>query len=235
MIPTTITTTTASNAWKRRPPVTLNYNAEEYPVLEGRKRQHANATEPTDQNSNPDTAGDTITTIDLDKLQSAYASKCMDIQNQLQTQIEEQNKKMEQMRQQLMDAFEKQLKQLELKMETNVTQMFNDFGQWFQIVMKKLEDLADEREEIKDMIDDQMQQILTAVHNTSTGDITPTIRNTPRRPSKMSHMTPSPDPSMDPMNIDQPSQADRSLINNPPASHATHQKSASYALAGASK
>ena len=138
MIPTTITTTTASNAWKRRPPVTLNYNAEEYPILEGTKRQHANATEPTDQNSNPDTAGDTITTIDLDKLQSAYASKCMDIQNQLQTQIEEQNKKMEQMRQQLMDAFEKQLKQLELKMETNVTQMFNDFGQWFQIVMKNL-------------------------------------------------------------------------------------------------
>ena len=51
----------------------------------------------------------------------------MDIQSKLQIQIEEQNSKMGQMRQQLTDTFEKQLKQLELKMEMNMTQMFNDF------------------------------------------------------------------------------------------------------------
>ena len=115
---------------------------------------------------------------------------------------------MEQMRQQLMDAFEKQLKQLELKIGTNVMQMFNDFGQRFQIVMKKLEDLADECEEIKAMIDDQMTQVLMAVCTTSSGDTTPTIGNTPCRPTKMSHATPSPDPRPEPMSINQPNQAD---------------------------
>ena len=217
------------------PPAALNYNAEEYPVINGLKQQHTNDTEPTDNSSNPNTAGDTITTIDLDELQSAYESKCTDIQTQLQTQIEEQNNKMEQMRQQLMDTFDKQLKQLELKMETNVTQMFNDFGKRFQIVMKKLEDLADKREEIKAMIDDQMTQILKAVCTTSSGDSTPTIGNTPCWPMKMSRATPSPDPRMEPMNIDHPNQADGSLINNPPASHATHQRSDSFASAGTSK
>ena len=128
--------------------------------------------------------------IDLDELQSAYESKCMDIQNQLQTQIEEQNTKMEQMQQQLIDAFEKQLKQLELKMETNMTQMLNNFGKRFQIVMTKLEESVDECKEIKTM----MKQILMAVHPTSAGDITPTIGNTPCRPMKMSCAMPSPDP-----------------------------------------
>jgi hypothetical protein len=231
MIPTTITTNIASNAWKRRPPAALNYNAEEYPVIEGSKRQRANDTDPTDNSSNPETAGDTIMMIDLDELQSAYESKCMDIQNQLQTQIEEQNTKMEQMRQQLTDAFEKQLKQLELKMETNMTQMLNDFGKRFQIVMTKLEESVDEREEIKNM----MKQILMAVRPTSSGDITPTIGNTPRRPTKMSRAMPSSDPRLEPMNIDHPNQADGSLTNNPPASHATHQRSDSFASAGASK
>ena len=97
MIPTTITTTIASNAWKRQPPAALNYNDEEYPTIEGTKKQRVNNTEPTDSTSNPDTAGDTITTIDLDELQSAYESKCTDIQNHLQAKLEEQNTKMEQM------------------------------------------------------------------------------------------------------------------------------------------
>ena len=139
------------------------------------------------------------------------------------------------MRQQLTEAFKKQLKQLELKMEMNVTQMFNDFGQRFQIVMKKLEDLADEHEEIKSMIDDRMTQILKAVQNTSSGNTTPTIGNTPHRPMKMSCATPSPDPRPEPMSINHPIQANGSLINNPPASHATHQRGDSIALASASK
>ena len=133
-----------------------------------------------------------------------------------------------------MEAFEKQLKQLELKMEMNMTQSFNNFGQRFQIVMKKLEDLADKREEIKSMIDDRMTQILKAVQNTSSGDTTPTIGNTPHWPTKMSCATPSPDPRPEPMSIDHPIQANRSLINNPSASHATHQRGDSFALASAS-
>ena len=101
--------------------------------------------------------------------------------------------------------------------------------------MKKLEDLADEHEEIKSMINDKMTQILKAVQNTSSGNTTPTIGNSPHRPTEMSCTTPSPDPRPEPMSIDHPIQADGSLINNPPASHATHQRGDSFALAGASK
>ena len=104
-----------------------------------------------------------------------------------------------------------------------------------KIVMQKLETLADEREEIKDMIDNRLTQILMAVNKTTSGDITPTIRNTPSRPTKMSRATTSTDPRSEPMNIDHPNQADGSLHNNPTASHATHQKGDSFALAGASK
>ena len=140
------------------------------------------------------------------------------------------------MRQQLTDTFKKQLKQLELKMETNMTQMFNNFGQRFQIVMKKLEDLADEHEEIKAMINNQMIQILKAVCTMSSGNTTPTtIGNTPCWPTKMSHATPSPDPRPEPMSINHPNQANGSLINNPPASHTTHQRGDSFVLASASK
>ena len=139
------------------------------------------------------------------------------------------------MRQQLMETFKKQLKQLELKMEMNVTQMFNDFGQRFQIIRKKLEDLADKCEEIKSMINDQMTQILKAVHNTSSGDTTPTIGNTPYWPMKMSHATPSHVPRPEPMSINHPNQDDGSLINNPPASHTTHQRGDSFVSASASK
>ena len=131
MILATIITNISSNAWKHRPPAVLNYNDEEYPAIEGSKQQCANETEPTDNSTNVNTAGDTIMMINLDKLQSAYESKCTDIQNNLQLQIEEQNNKMEQMWQQLMETFKKQLKQLELKMEMNVMQMFNDFRQRF--------------------------------------------------------------------------------------------------------
>ena len=134
-----------------------------------------------------------------------------------------------------METFEQQLKQLELKMEMNIMQMFNDFGQRFQIVMKKLEELVDECMETKSMIDDRMTQNLMAIHNTSSGNITPTIGNTPHWPQKMSRATPSPDPRPEPMSIDHPIQADGSLINNPPASHATHQRGDSYASASASK
>ena len=87
MIPATIMTTNSSNAWKQRPPAALNYNEEDYPAINGSKQQHANETKPTDNSTNVDTAGDTITTIDLDKLQLAYISKCEAIQTQLQLQI----------------------------------------------------------------------------------------------------------------------------------------------------
>ena len=64
MIPATIMTNISSNAWKCRPPAALNYNDEEYPAIDGSKRQQANETEPTDNSTNVDTAGDTIMMID---------------------------------------------------------------------------------------------------------------------------------------------------------------------------
>ena len=99
MILATITTNISSNAWKQCPPAMLNYNEEEYPAINGSTWQCANETEPTDNSTNVDTAGDTIKMIDLDELQSAYESKCEAIQTQLQLQITEQQNKMEQMQQ----------------------------------------------------------------------------------------------------------------------------------------
>ena len=125
-------------------------------------------------------------TIDLDELQSAYDSKCEAIQTQLQLQIAEQQTKMGQMWQELTQTFEQQNKQLELKMETNATQMFNNFGQRFQVVIQKLKELVVEHEEIKSMIKDKMTQILKAIQHPTSGDITPTIGNTPHWPQKIS-------------------------------------------------
>ena len=196
-------------------------------------QQHANETEPTDNSTTINTAGDTIMMINLDELQLAYESNA--IQTQLQLQIAKQHKKMEQMRQQLMQTFKQQLKQLKLKMEMNAMQMFNDFGQQFQVVMQKLEELVDECEEIKSMIEDKMTQILKAIQHTASGDITPTISNTPHRPQKISCAMPSPDPRPQPMSIDHPTQANGSLINSLIASHTKHQPGDSIALASMSK
>ena len=69
--------------------------------------------------------------IDLDELHLAYKTKCEAIRTQLELQIEEQCNAMEQMKTQLQLNFENQLKQLELKMETNANQLFQDFGQCF--------------------------------------------------------------------------------------------------------
>ena len=80
-----------------------------------------------DNSTNVDTAGDTLMTINLDELQSAYESKCQVIQKHIAVQCT----KMEQMQNQLQKTFEQQLQQLELKMELNTKQMFHDFGQHF--------------------------------------------------------------------------------------------------------
>ena len=57
MILTTIMTTAHSNAWKCHPPTVLNYSDEEYPILDGSKKQHVNK---TDISTNVNIAGDTL-------------------------------------------------------------------------------------------------------------------------------------------------------------------------------
>ena len=116
-----IMTTVHSNAWKHHPPAILNYSDEEYPSLKGSKKQCTNETEPMDNSStNVNTAVNTLMMIDLDELHSAYETKCEAIWTQLQLQITEQCSEMEQMKHQLQQNFEQQLKQLELKMEMNL-------------------------------------------------------------------------------------------------------------------
>ena len=192
-------------------------------------------TEPMENSStNVDTAGDTLTTIDLDELQSAYDTKCEEIRTQLQLQIEEQRTAMAQMKHQLQLDFERQLQQLELKMEQNATKLFQDFGQRFQVVMEKIEELVVDRTELKAMLDDKLSYIIQALTNKQDGDITPTNGNTPSRPHKVLRATPSPNTNMEKMNIDPIPQADGSLITNPTASHANH-RDGSIASAGAKK
>ena len=74
----------------------------------------------------------------------------------------------------------------DVKVETNAMQMFNNFGQRFQVVMQKLEELVVECKEIKSMIKDKMTQILKAIQHPTSGDINPTIGNTPHQPQKIS-------------------------------------------------
>ena len=170
-------------------------------------------------------------TINLDELQSAYESKC----DELRSQIEEQRIMMEKMRMELQQSFEHQIKQLELKMESNNTQMFHDFSQRFQMVMQKIVDLVVDWNEMKTMVEDKMQQILTAIQQKTPGDITPTMGNTPRRPQKTLRATPSPESKPDHMNIDQITQADGSLSINPTASYTSHKNDGFIASAGMHK
>ena len=188
-------------------------------------------TAPMDQSTNVDTAGNTLTVVDLDELQSAYESKC----DALQQQLEEQWMAMENLRDQLTWQFEQQLTQLELKMNTNNKQLFYDFDQRFQMVMNKIETLVVDRNEMNTMIKERMNQILQAINGNNSGDTTPTISNTPTRPHKMACPTPSPAPTTTPMNIDQTTQANGSLPTNPSASHANHTYDGSNVLAGAYK
>ena len=57
-------------------------------------------------------------------------------------------------------SFENQLQQLELRMELNTKQMFNKFSQCLQMVMTKIEELMDDRNDMKHMLDEQILKIL---------------------------------------------------------------------------
>ena len=54
MISMTIMTTIPSNAWKCHPTAVLNYSDEEYPTIDGSKKQCMNDTAPTDNSTNVD-------------------------------------------------------------------------------------------------------------------------------------------------------------------------------------
>ena len=86
----------------------------------------------------------------------------------------------EKMRSDLQQSFEQQIEQLELQMESNSMQLFQDFNQRFQVVMQKFDDLVTDWNEMKMMVEDKMEQILMAIHHQATGDITPTMGNTPK-------------------------------------------------------
>ena len=85
------------------------------------------------------------------------------------------------------------------------------------------------------MIEARMTQKIQAINGTSSGNTTLTISNTPQCPHKTARPTPSPAPTTTPMNIDHNTQADGSLLPNPPASHANHTYDGSNASASAHK
>ena len=65
-------------------------------------------------------------------------------------------------------------------MESNNMQLFQDFGQQFQMAMQKIDDLVVDWNEMKTMVEDKMQQILIAIQYKTPGNITLTMGNTPR-------------------------------------------------------
>ena len=83
---------------------------------------------------------------------------------------------MDNMRDQLTWQFEQQLKQLELKMDSNSKQLFQDFDQRFQLVMHKIEELVVNCNKMNIMIEARMTQILQAINGTNSGDTTPRIQ-----------------------------------------------------------
>ena len=78
-------------------------------------------------------------------------------------------------------------------------QMFNEFGQCFQVVMTKIEKLMDDWNEMKNMLDEQLLKILDALYAGCTGDMTSKIGNTPHHKTKTHHATPSPKTPLEPM------------------------------------
>ena len=48
------------------------------------------------------------------------------------------------------------------------------------MVMQKVDDLVADQNEMKIMVEDKMEQILMAIQHKTTGNITPTMGNTPR-------------------------------------------------------
>ena len=72
MVPTTITTTTNTPSWTCYPPAILNYTDDEYPFLDGTKKQCITDTATNDSSTQDDTVSETLTAVNLDELQSAY-------------------------------------------------------------------------------------------------------------------------------------------------------------------
>ena len=58
------------------PPAALNYSDDEYPFLDGTKKQCTTDTATNNSSTQDDTASETLTAVNLDELQSAYEAKC---------------------------------------------------------------------------------------------------------------------------------------------------------------
>ena len=199
----------------------------EYPAIDGSKKPCVTNTALTNNSINVDTAGNTLMTINLDELQSAYESKC----NELKVQISKQHNKMEQMHAQLQKNFEQQIQQLKLKMESNTKQMVYDFGQWFQMVMQKIEELVVDRTKMQAMMKRKCKSFYRLFKLTRLVIPLPWLVIHPNVLTRLC-VTPSHDPHTEPMYIDQ---ADGSLPTNPTASHANHNNDGSIASASTTK
>jgi hypothetical protein len=242
MIPSTITTSPPPpNAWKRRPPVTLNLTDDKYPALNSLKKQRRDAnTTMTDHSTNFDTADTpSLTTINLDEIENSQRA----LRAELQQQIDDLRKATENMQKELHDSFALQMGQLELRIEGNTKRLMNELGLELQKALQNMTVQADRtdemfkefRQDVSKQIADQMSHqtdlVLAAIKANQDGTSTPKIGNTPKRPDKK----PRANTTFDMMNIDfRPTgttQADGSL--NPTASRAITPSAGSSASAGA--
>jgi hypothetical protein len=123
MIPATISMSVPTeNAWKRRPPTTMNLTDADFPSLE-KKQRIDNATVP-DTATTTD-ATESITTIDLDEIEKAQNDMKEALILEIAT-LREETKRMQTM---LQEQFTSAMHQLEIRMETNTQTMLGELGQ----------------------------------------------------------------------------------------------------------
>ena len=125
MIPTTISTSVPIvNAWKRRPPTSVNLTDDDFPAMDTPKKQRTN-----DPAAVPDTATTTdttesLTTIDLDEIEKAQN----ELKENLSKEIAAMREETSRMQTTLQEQFTTAMQQLEIRLETNTQRMFNDLG-----------------------------------------------------------------------------------------------------------
>jgi len=163
MIPTSINTSTMiQNAWKRRPPTTMDLNVDNFPQLEATKKQRMDETTVTDMDMTSE-AVETLTMVDLDEIQNAQK----EMQAALQQQIDALCKENEDMRKQMSDDFSIKMGQLELRIEQNTKKMLKALGDDWKCAVKEMTTQADRTDqmikEFKEDVSREMSQQINLV------------------------------------------------------------------------
>jgi hypothetical protein len=124
MIPTSINTNIPTvNAWKRRPPTSVNLTDDDFPVMDTPKKQRIDTAAAPDTATTTD-ATESLTTIDMDEIEKAQN----DLKEMVTKEIAAMREETRWMQLTLQEQFTTAMQNLELRIETNTQKMFSDLG-----------------------------------------------------------------------------------------------------------